>query len=128
MTTPNETARFNPGDIVRLKSGSPNLTVLIQKDNTVRCSYWHENMKQPQTCDLPPLLLEYFSEHAERQKDEAALAEGGLLRLPPGATDKNTLVLMFPSPEIKEQFLAEQMNSNMGVQTIFGSGGPNQIN
>jgi uncharacterized protein YodC (DUF2158 family) len=48
--------QFNPGDVVRLKSGGPKMTVVHVADDEVFCE-WFDDKKEPQSRGFSPVSL-----------------------------------------------------------------------
>lgn len=48
---------FQPGDVVRLKSGGPQMTVLAMSDTVVSVVYWRDRDQDFKTTDFEGFLL-----------------------------------------------------------------------
>lgn len=51
---------FSPGDVVRLKSGGPKMTVLKLEDETALACKWFDRNGKVHTDSFPPVMVEHF--------------------------------------------------------------------
>ncbi|HXW71867.1 MAG TPA: DUF2158 domain-containing protein [Methylocella sp.] len=59
MTEPQIAAgKFNPGDVVTLKSGGPAMTVVCAKDEGVHCVWYGEETDEVKTDVIPEVVLD----------------------------------------------------------------------
>ena len=56
--------KYNKGDIVRLKSGGPKMTVVTrEKEGAVKCGWFHEGEARVQQFDVETIAEVYPEDH-----------------------------------------------------------------
>ncbi|MBN9061151.1 MAG: hypothetical protein BGP06_03240 [Rhizobiales bacterium 65-9] len=61
---------FKPGQIVRMKSGGPDLTVLSADEETASCLFFSEELGEFKETDLPVIALEGVDPDDDEDDDE----------------------------------------------------------
>ena len=60
QTASTPAAQFSPGDVVRLKSGGPKMTVLKLEDETALACKWFDRNGKVHKDSFPPAMVEIF--------------------------------------------------------------------
>lgn len=118
-------SEFKPGDIVHLKSGGPKMVIVQSKDTISKVSWFGSSPEVLLVDQVNNEVIESQEDHIKREADYLTKTQQGLLRLPPGATDDNTVVICFQTLEQKADFWAKMSQQvPFGAQTIMGDETP----